>query len=307
MKTAFIYDGQGNDDLLLGRDFYEKEELVRNLYDNCSNVFNVSKEVFSKDPIMLKTDKLQPSIFLQEMAISLLLEKNGIKADVVCGSSLGEFSALCYSGILSIEDTLKILIKRGELMNNYLSKIDSGMNAIMFLDYDIVCECVAKFNNCEISNINSSGQVVISGLSEDLEKCSNLCSELGARRVIKLNVDGAFHSRFLQPASNEFLEYIKDFKYDIAKIPMYFNYTGKCEINDILELLSKQLYSVVLFKDMIENMIDDGVDTFYEIGPGGNLSFHISSIARSKGKKVVIYQIKDYETYLNILEKVNGE
>ena len=307
MKVAFIFDGQGGSKESLGQDFYKNNEFVHDFIEEHSYLFNMNKKIYNTNPVDLTTEELQPAIFLYETAVARLLEKNGIVADATAGSSLGEYSSLCYANILNVKDTLAILKKRSKLMREHLLNFNSGMKAIMFLEKEIVEECVKKFDDCEISNVNSPNQVIISGLNNELELCASMCVEMGARKVIDLNVDGAFHSKFLKKASTEFLEYIKDFNYGKGNKSVYFNYTGNNLKTDIPELLSKQLYSKVLFCNIIENMLEDGIDTFYEIGPGGNLGFHINSIARFKEKKIKVYQISDYESYCNLIEKREGE
>lgn len=305
MKIAFIFDGQGGSNDNLGKDFYDNDVYFHEFIDRYKDIFNLEK-IYENIQSDFSTDILQPSIFLYEIAIAKLLERNGITCHATAGSSLGEYTSICYNGSLTIEDTIKILKKRGSLMKKALSKIDSGMRGIMFLDQKIVEECIKNYNNCEISNINSHNQVVISGLNNELDICSSRCMEMGARKVVKLNVEGAFHSHFLKEASRDLFLYLKNYNFKKGKIPIYYNYTGNISNESIPKLLEKQLYSKVLFQQCIENMIDDGIDTFYEIGSSSNLAFHIKSIARSKNKEIKLYQINTYEAYKKIVESTEG-
>lgn len=312
-NIAFIFDGQGNKFNNFGKDFYEQNKEFRQFIDRYKEIFDIQKEVYDKAEDDINTDIFQPAAFLVEMGIVELLNRNGIYASSSAGSSLGEYSALANAKYLKIEDGISILQKRGSLMKNELSKIDSQMNAIMFLDNEIV-EKIAQENNCEISNENSYGQVVISGLSEEVEKASEECIKNGAKRVIKLDSQGAFHSKYLKGIEKEFSEFLNQYRFERnenSETRMYFNYTGKKEeinelsneeINEnIHDLLVKQLYSKVKFMQIIENMLDDEIDTFYEIGAGGNLVFHIKNIASKKGKKVKIYKINNYEDYIGVI------
>lgn len=132
-------------------------------------------------------------------------------------------------------------------------------------------------------------------------------SRSGARRVIKLDSQGAFHSKYLKDASQEFKEFLKNYNFENKKSKIaniYYNYTGKKEDNtneNIHTLLEKQLYSKVKFMQIIENMLDDGISTFYEIGNGGNLAFHINSIAKAKNKEIKVYKINKYEDYIGVI------
>ena len=293
-NSAFIFDGQGHQFNNFGKDFYENDTVFKKFVDKYKEKFDLN-EVYEKDENDINTEKFQPATFLVEMAIAQMLKQKGISANNFAGSSLGEYSALCSANFFSVEDGIELLKKRGNLMNDALSKIDSGMMAIMFLDKDKVKD-IAKVCNCEISNINSFDQCVISGLNSDLKVCERKCIENGARRTIKLASQGAFHSKYLKDIATEFEDFLNNFKFNCEnENNVYFNLTGKKEHTDIQRLLSKQVYSTVNFLQIIINMLDDGIDTFYEIGPGGNLAFHINNIARTKGKKVTIYKINSYK------------
>ena len=175
-KIAFIFDGQGIEFNDFGKDFYSNESEFKKFIDTYKECFDIAKNVFQRKEKDISTEIYQPSAFLVEMGIAHLLNKKGIIAENFAGSSLGEYSALASTNYLRIEDGICILQKRGSLMNKALSKIDSGMRAVMFLDNEVV-EKIAQKYNCEVSNENSYNQVVISGLKEDIEKASNECIE----------------------------------------------------------------------------------------------------------------------------------
>ena len=306
-KIAFIFDGQGNKFNNFGQDFYKNDISFKRFINKYKSSFDIKKEVYEKKDNCINTEVFQPAAFLVEMGIAYLLKKKNIIAKSFAGSSLGEYSAICDAKYLTIEEGILILKKRGHLMNLALSKIDSEMRAIMFLDSKKVKE-IAKKYNCEISNENSYDQTVISGLSKDVEKTSNECLKNGARRVIKLDSQGAFHSKYLKKTSKEFGEFLDAFTFKSSieknKSNIYYNFTGKKEENTdefIHKLLVKQFYSKVRFKQIIENMLKDGINTFYEIGAGANLAFHINSIAKAKNKKIKVYKISSYEDYKGII------
>ena len=175
-SIAFIFDGQGKDFNDFGKDFYSNDIEFKKFIDTYKNIFDIEKNVYQKCQEDINTEIYQPSTFLIEMSITHLLNKKGIVAENFAGSSLGEYAALCCANYMKIEDGINILQKRGKLMNTALSKIDSEMRAVMFLDNE-TAEKIAQKYNCEVSNENSYNQVVISGLKDDIEKASNECIE----------------------------------------------------------------------------------------------------------------------------------
>ena len=175
-KIAFIFDGQGTEFNDFGKDFYSNELEFKNFINTYKDFFDIDKNVYQRKGKDISTEIYQPAAFLVEMGIAHLLNEKGIIAESFAGSSLGEYSALASANYLKIEDGICILQKRGSLMNKALSKINSGMRAIMFLNNEVV-ENIAQKYNCEISNENSYNQVVISGLKEDIEKVSKECIE----------------------------------------------------------------------------------------------------------------------------------
>ena len=183
-KIAFIFDGQGKEFNDFGKDFYSNELEFKKFIDTYKEIFDIEKNVYKKKQEGINTEIYQPSAFLVEMGIVHLLNKKGIIAENFAGSSLGEYSALASANYLKIEDGICILQKRGSLMNKALSKIESEMRAIMFLDNEIV-EKIAKKYNCEVSNENSYNQVVISGLKEDIEKASDECIKKRSEKSYK--------------------------------------------------------------------------------------------------------------------------
>lgn len=173
-KKAFIFDGQGNKFNNFGKDFYDKDIMFKEFIDRYKSIFDIEQNVYQKKGQDIDTEIFQPASFLVEVGIAYLLKKNNIVAEDFAGSSLGEYSAICMANYLKVEDGIKILQTRGYLMKTELSKIDSEMRAVMFLENKIV-ENIAKENNCQISNENSYNQVVITGLKDDIEKASNEC------------------------------------------------------------------------------------------------------------------------------------
>ncbi|MBR6033756.1 MAG: ACP S-malonyltransferase [Clostridia bacterium] len=173
-NKAFIFDGQGNKFNNFGKDFYENESSFKGFVNTYKDFLDLENDVYNREENEIDTEIFQPAVFLVEMGIVHLLIDHGIKPKNFAGSSLGEYSAICSANYLKVEDGIKILQKRGNLMKTELSKIESEMRAVMFLENSKVQKIVDEYN-CQISNENSYNQVVISGLKEDIEKASNEC------------------------------------------------------------------------------------------------------------------------------------
>jgi [acyl-carrier-protein] S-malonyltransferase len=298
-KSALIFEGQGSNFNGFGRDFYEQNQDFRKHIDEYKSQFDINGLVYNQETNDIDTALYQPACFLIEVGIANLLISKTAKPFSYAGSSLGEFSALCLDGCYDVANGLEILKKRASLMKEELSKIQSGMSAIMFLDNDTANEIAIK-NNCEVSNNNSYGQVVISGLVTDLDKAEKECVESGAKRTIRLETDGAFHSKYLINASREFASFLEEM--DIKNSQnVYFNYTSKKELINTKELIAKQMCSKVRFREMIENMLNDGIEEFLVIGPSGTMTNHIINIAKTKDKKIKIKKITTYKEFEGVI------
>ena len=299
-KNAIIFDGQGSKFNKFGLDFYNEEPSFRKTIDENKESFDIVKEIYEKEDNP-PTQVYQPGCFLVETAISRLLKEAGISIDCVAGASLGEYSALWYDNVIDTKAGLELLKYRGKLMKDCLSQYDSKMCAIMFLDNKIV-EKICENNNCDVSNDNSYGNVVISGLGENVLSACKECEKAGAKRIIELKTDGAYHSRLLNEIEPEFKQILMRYIIDSThSSKVYFNYTGSKESGSIIDLLNKQLSSKVKFLQIIENMLNDGVDTFYEIGSNGDMAFHIKNIAKENNKDIKVIKICNYEDYKGAL------
>lgn len=284
MKKAFIFTGQGSQYLGMGKELYENSEYARNIIDKLDFGYNFKEICVEENDLIHNTLYSQSSIFVLSIILANLLKEKGLVPDAVAGLSLGEYTAMCYSGILSIEDTNSLITKRAKIMSEALENSDSGMTAIMFYDKEKVKD---NLINCEIANYNSYNQTVITGIKKLIEETALKCTDDGAK-CIPLNVTGAFHSSLLKEASTKLYDELIKYDYKNAKIPIYYNYTGNKTESDIKELLVKQLYNPVKFIDIIENMLNDGVEEFYVVGIGNAPRSFIKNIADKYGKKVKI-------------------
>lgn len=298
MSIALIFAGQGSQFTGMGKDFYDKYEAARQVFDSIEMDFDV-KDVCFNGPkeILNDTAYTQSCILACSMAIYEVLKD--IQPSYVAGLSLGEYSALCASNVFSLKDALEIVRKRGLIMANALTKGTPKMVAIMNTDLKWIQEAV-KEAGCDIANYNSYNQIVITGLNENVDHAVSILKEKGARRMVPLKVSGAFHSPLLEKASLELNHVLNSYEIKDPKIPVVFNVTGKEENGNIIDLLTKQIKSSVLFYQSIEYMVDKGVDTFIEIGPGHTLS----NLIRKINKEVHVFSVSSVSDFEKLKEEL---
>lgn len=295
---AFIFTGQGNEYSQMAKELYENNLFAKELIDKLNIEFNY-KDIFVKESKLIHDTRYsQIGNFVISIILSKMLCDKGVYADVCAGLSLGEYTALCYSKAISIDDTISILENRSNIMYEALYGKDTGMYAVMFLNSTKIEEIVKQFDKVWIANYNSPDQVVIAGDNKQLEECSKICIESGAKKVIKLDVIGAFHTGLLKEASMKLKDVLNKYSFNNPNIPVYYNYVGNKSNDDIKELLVNQLYNSVKLEQIILNMINDGVDEFYCLGVGKSIDNFIRSIAihnKLKLKVVHIEKMQDLE------------
>ena len=300
MKIAFMFPGQGAQTVGMGKDLYDKYEEIREVYKKASEIsgkdiaeltFNSTMEELSK------TENTQLAIATMSLGILKVLENNGINPEITVGLSLGEYPALISGGYLSFEDGITLLKHRGYLMGNKVEPGNYSMAAIIGLDSKIieeVCsEIAAKGIFISPANYNYSGQTVISGEVKALEASAKIAKELGGR-ALPLKVSGPFHCSMYKDASYKFYEEVKKAEINDFKKVVYSNVKGAPykKDDDIKELLRQQIMSPVLFEKSIRDLINKGVDTFIEVGPGKALSGFVKKIDKS----VKIYNVCDIDS-----------
>lgn len=281
MKTAFLFPGQGAQYPCMGKDIYEKYEEARNIYDKASEVLeiDIKKLCFETSQEELsKTENTQIAIAVTSLAILEVLKKNKIQADICVGLSLGEYVALIYSGILTLEDGLKLLKKRGTYMGNLVPNEKFAMTAVIGLDSAKIEEVCKKLQNnglfVSIANYNYSMQTVMSGNKEAVEQASIYLKELGAKKVIPLNTSGPFHTKKLEKAKEYYEKDLSNIKFNKGNKLVIKNIDGKPykEGDNIKEILAKHIVSPVRFDRSIKFMKDSGIERFIEVGPGKTLT-----------------------------------
>ncbi len=284
---AYVFPGQGAQYVGMGKELYEKSERAKDLFEQANKIlgFRITEIMFNGTNDDLKQTKVtQPAIFLHSVILADYLGKD-FKPDMVAGHSLGEFSALVANKALSFEDGLRLVSKRAMAMQKACDIAPSTMAAILSLDDDLVrktCEEINRKHTLVAANFNCPGQVVISGSVEGIDIAIEKFKELGARRALKLQVSGAFHSPFMKPAQDELEKAIAETKFNEPVCPVYQNATAKPSTNpeEIKQNLINQLTAPVLWTQSVKNMIADGATEFVELGPGKVLQGLVKKIDR---------------------------
>lgn len=308
MKLGFVFPGQGSQFIGMGKDYYEKYECVKEIYNKASQIlgFDIAKLSFEgPEEALNQTKNTQMAILVMSLAIVEILKQNGIQADISAGLSLGEYSALIYSNIINFEDGIKIVQKRGTYMQEYLPKGNWSMAAILGLDdktIEDVCKKVTK-GFVVPANYNCQGQVAISGEKEAVLQAIELLKESGAKRAIELKTSGPFHTQKLQEASNKLYEALQEIqinKITDKKVIKNIDATEYTNDDDIKSILANHVISPVKFKNSIENMINQGVDTIIEVGPGKVLS----GFVKKTNRDIKVFNTNNIEAFEQILSEL---
>ena len=304
MKIGFLFAGQGSQHPGMGKDFYEQYDVARRLYDSIDIDIPVKELCFNGTQEQLNdTAVAQPCILATSSAIAAVLSEKGIHVDVAAGLSLGEYSALAYAGVFTPQEGAKLVRQRGKIMAAALPEGTSGMAAVLNTEESVIAEVCAEVKEigvCEIANYNCPGQIVISGQKEAVAAASEKLKARGARRVIPLQVSGAFHTSLLNEASVQLREVLDTYAFGEEEIPVINNVSGKVETRDLREVLQEQICHSVHFTQSLQAMIDMGVELFIEIGPGHALS----GFVRKTTKEVPVYHIDTTEDLEKVLKEV---
>lgn len=305
LKTAYLFSGQGAQYNGMGLEFYEAYPIAKSIFEEASDALgtDIKKICFDDDSRLDFTPYTQPAILTVSHAIEQVLKEEGLKPDVVGGLSLGEYTALVSSKVLSFSEAVSLVHQRGTLMEEAVPSGKGKMAAVMGLEASVlekICEQVSKEFYVSIANYNTPSQLVISGAAKGVTQAVILATEAGAKRAIELNVSGPFHSEMLQPAADLFGEEIKKVAISPFAIPVYSNVTAQIYpgVEDVPSLLTRQISSPVKFNQMVNRMIADGVENFIEVGPGKTLRSFIKSIDR----KVNVKSVENISQFNKVVE-----
>ncbi|EGY79666.1 ACP S-malonyltransferase [Peptoniphilus indolicus] len=304
-KVAVVFGGQGSQYSGMGKKLLENYPEISNIYSILGK--ELSDISFNGDiEIISKTDNLQPIMLAFQLSVVKLIKEN-LNISATCGLSLGEYGALVLSEVIDEKAALELVKVRGFEMNLASNEVESGMLAVMNSNEDDLKNFI---NNNElkdrvyVANINSSKQIVISGEKTGIQKLQIILKENGIK-AIPLKVSGAFHTPFMYSAAKNYKQFLKNVKFSEPKMDYYPNLSGeKYNGEEMVDLLCEQIVSPVLLYKTLKNMVDDGVDTFIEIGPGSV----ISSIVKKEFKGIDVQTLKNDDEIINYIERFkNGE
>lgn len=303
-KIAFIYPGQGAQKAGMGQDFYENSPLARKIYDEAGKTLDLDMKdlCFAENDKLDLTEYTQAALVTTCLAMTEVVKEQGISPDITAGLSLGEYAAIAAAGGMDTLDAIRLVRKRGILMQNTVPAGVGAMCAVMALDAQKIEEVLEGLEDVSIANYNCPGQIVITGKTECVEAAAKKLKEAGAKRTIMLNVSGPFHSPLLKRAGEELAQELKTVKLYPLQVPYVTNVTAE-KVEDISrtkELLAEQVSSSVRWMQSMEAMIADGADTFIEIGPGRTLTGFLKKISRD----VTVCNISAWEDVEKVKEVI---
>ncbi len=304
-KIAFVFPGQGAQYVGMAKEISEISEAASRILDEATEAlgFDIRKMIFDSDDETLKiTENTQPAILAASIACAQPLIEAGIKADYTGGLSLGEYSAHVLSGSITFKDAVKLVRKRGKYMQEAVPLGMGTMAAILGLsreDIMEVCQKAGEVGIVEAANFNCPGQIVLAGEVAAINEVIKLATEKGAKRAMLLNVSAPFHCSLLKPAGEKLSIELDNVDIKAMNIPVVTNVTGKLieSATEIKKLLVEQVSTSVLWEDCVRTLIQNGVDTFIEIGPGKVLSGFIKKI----DKEVRVLNVEDIASLNNTI------
>ena len=307
-KVALVFPGQGAQYVGMANDIYNNDDIAKKIIDEAERSvgINLKKIMFEgSDEELAKTENTQPAIVTHSIALfESLKNKIDLKYDACLGLSLGEYSALVAADAMDFKDAVSIVKKRGKYMQESVPIGKGSMAAILGLDRDKVNKVINEINNgvIEVANYNSPGQIVISGEIDTVKDSINLFKENGAKKAVLLNVSAPFHSSMLRPAGYKLKKELDNINLRKCKVSVVSNVNADYYTENYKELLVNQVSSSVLWEDSIEKLIDEGFDTFIEIGPGKTLKGFIKKISSKKKIYVNVYNIEGSESMSIFIE-----
>lgn len=308
-KTAVIFPGQGSQIVGMGKDLYEKYNIAKKVFNSADKAlgYKISDICFNgPEDVLKQTKNTQPAILTTSLAcLEVLRENCDLNIIATAGHSLGEYGALYLSGVLNLENAIKITGKRAELMNEAANETTGSMAAVLGLSESTVKEALEElkqYGTISVANYNCPGQIVITGEKSAIQKSVDVLKSKGAKRVIELAVSGAFHSALMKNAADKFAEFLRDYNFENASIPVYENTDAKAitDGNELKQRVSEQIYSSVHWTETINNMIADGVEIFIEVGAGKVLA----GLNKKINPDIITYNVFDSQSLEEAVKEI---
>ncbi|MGM0603448.1 MAG: ACP S-malonyltransferase [Bacillota bacterium] len=303
---VFLFSGQGSQYVGMGKDLYDKYPSAAEIMDKAVEIlgFDIKDMIFNgPDEELNNTKNTQPAIYIVSAMANKVLAENGIYPSAAAGHSLGEYSALSSAGVISFADGLRLVRRRGELMDQADPEGRGTMSAVIGLEDEAVKSVLSEVEGiCTVANYNSPGQVVISGEKKAVKAAGEILEEKGARKIIPLSVSGAFHSPLMNPAKNELSKEIENIEFTEADIPLIANVTASYVQSgaEIKDSLIKQLNNSVRWVETIERFKADDYKTYIEVGPGRVLK----GLMRRIDRDLTAYNVEDEKSLKKTLKKL---
>lgn len=312
-KVAFIYPGQGSQQVGMGKEFFERHDLAKDYFERTNEVLGYDlKEIMFQGPKeeLTKTENTQPALLLVSAIITSLLKEHQIIPEVAAGHSLGEYSALTATNAISFEEAVLLVHKRGKLMESAYPSGKGAMAAVLGLNQDAIQEVLNNIivelsSTVEIANLNCPGQIVISGTKEAIDEAVIQLKEAGAKRVLPLAVSGPFHSSLMKPAASKLEEEISTCNWNDSDVPIYANVTADKvkDKKEIQQLLVEQLYSPVRFEEIITKLLEEDLDAIVEVGTGKVLT----GLVKKVNRRANVFSVQDIESFEQFIKWAKEE